>query len=198
MPASIHEFLIDLLTDNIKEQLRQIRSTAGPGADFAKNVRCLGSTDIPAGASKRSPDKSFGHIDSEFPGVIIEVGYSQSKKELRRKAEGYILDSDSTTQVVVGIDIAYRNRSRMAVYSIWRPRLRFLQEGPELDAVEEPVDKVSLILPTLTHHHCINIAIRPFAMMTVNPCKALTCNSAYATSRSKCLQIGIWESMMCL
>ena len=44
--------------------------------------------------SKHEPDASFWHDDAQYPGVIIEVAYSQKRKRLGRLAKEYVLDSD--------------------------------------------------------------------------------------------------------
>jgi hypothetical protein len=41
------------------------------------------------------------HLRAQYPGIVIEVAYSQKKKRLRRLAEDYLLDSDVIVQVVV-------------------------------------------------------------------------------------------------
>lgn len=69
--------------------------------------------------SKHEPNPSFWHDDAEYPGVIIEVSYSQKKKMLGRIAEDYLLDSDASVQVVVGLDIEYGKKgSRQATLSV--------------------------------------------------------------------------------
>jgi hypothetical protein len=71
--------------------------------------------------SKHEPDASFWHDDAQYPGVIIEVAYSQKWKRLGRLAEEYLLDSDASVQVVVGLDIEYSKKgSRKATLSVWR------------------------------------------------------------------------------
>lgn len=96
--------------------------------------------------SKYEPDSSFWHDDAEYPGVIIEVSYSQ-KKVVGRLAEGYLLDSDASVQVVVGLDIEYGKKgSRQATLSVWRTRVFHFDDGDELRVVQEIADEVCLIL----------------------------------------------------
>ncbi|KAF2844319.1 hypothetical protein T440DRAFT_523590 [Plenodomus tracheiphilus IPT5] len=91
--------------------------------------------------SKYEPDASFRHEDAQYPGVIIEVAYSQKKTRLGRLAENYLLDSDANVRVVVGLDIAYSKKSRKATLSVWRPQLFDTPDGPELRAVVVVVDE---------------------------------------------------------
>ena len=75
----------------------------------------------PSTKSKHKLDAFFWHDDAQFPGVIIEVAYSQKRKRLDRLAEEYLLDSDASVQVVVILDIGYGKKgSRKATLSVWR------------------------------------------------------------------------------
>ena len=97
--------------------------------------------------SKHVPDASFWHEDAEYPGVIIEVAYSQKRKKLGRLAEDYLLDSDASVQVVIGLDIEYGNKgSRKATLSVWRTHVAHTANGDELRVVQEIVDEVCPIL----------------------------------------------------
>jgi hypothetical protein len=153
MPTAIHELFIDKLEDEIRSQLKAIRcGTDRRKARFAEKVQPARSTEIcfPASVScsksKYEPDASFVHDDAQYPGVIIEVAYSQKKKRLGRLAENYLLDSDASVRVVVGLDIEYSKESRKATLSIWRPHLFETAGGLELRAVEEATDEVYNIL----------------------------------------------------
>jgi len=90
---------------------------------FAKHIRFSPSPTITFDDSqfgKHPPDASFKHIDAKYPGVVIEVSYSQKKRGLPCLADGYILGSDAEIRAVVGLDLDYRGK--MATLSIWRPR----------------------------------------------------------------------------
>ena len=155
MPTGVHELFIDGVEDAIRSQLKVIRNGSGPEARFAQKVRPARSTEIefpaeeaPSGRKSRyEPDASFWHDDAEYPGVVIEVAYSQNRKRLYRLAESYLLDSDASVQVVVGLDIEYSKRgSRKATLSVWRAQV----VGDELQVVEEVTDEVSCIRYCLT------------------------------------------------
>jgi hypothetical protein len=151
MPTGVHELFIDGVEDAIRSQLKTIRRGSGGEARFARKVRPARSTEIEfpvedgptSRKSKYEPDASFWHDDAQYPGVIIEVAYSQKKKRLGRLAEDYLLDSDANVRVVVGLDIEYgRKGSRRATLSTWRTRLEHTADGDELRVVQEAADEV--------------------------------------------------------
>jgi hypothetical protein len=113
MPTGVHEIFIAGVKDAIYTQLKLIHDGLDGAALFAQKMRPARSTEIyfpvddapPSTKSKHEPDASFWHDDAQYPGVIIEVAYSQKRKRLGRLAEEYLLDSDASVQVVVGLDI---------------------------------------------------------------------------------------------
>jgi hypothetical protein len=157
MPTGVHELFIDGVEDAIRSQLKAIRhGSDGEAQLFAQKVRPARSTGIQFAASasskksKYEPDASFWHDDAQYPGVIIEVAYSQKKKHLGRLADNYILDSDASVRAVVGLDIEYGKKgSRKATISIWRPQLFDTADGPELRTVQEVEDEVHKISVSL-------------------------------------------------
>lgn len=156
MPTGVHEVFIDEVEDAIRCQLKAIRDGSGRKAQFAQKVRPARSTEIQfatsasSSKSKYEPDASFWHDDAQYPGVIIEVAYSQQKTRLARLAENYILDSDASVRVVVGLNIEYgKVGSRKATISIWRPQLFDTADGSELRAVQEVEDQVGQTCITL-------------------------------------------------
>ena len=79
--------------------------------------------------------------------MIIEVAYSQKRKRVARLAEDYLLDSDASVQVVVGLDIEYgRKGSRKATLSVWRTCVVHTADGDELQVIQEVADEVCYIL----------------------------------------------------
>ncbi|KAH5617514.1 hypothetical protein HBI23_255100, partial [Parastagonospora nodorum] len=130
MPTGIHERFIDAVEDDIRSQLKRIRNGSGRRLNLRRNK------------SKYEPNASFGHEEAQYPGVIIEVAYSQKKTCLDRLADNYILDSDASVQVVVCIHIEYNNKeTKKATLSIWRPQLLDTPDGPELRATEVVADE---------------------------------------------------------
>jgi hypothetical protein len=100
--------------------------------------------------SKYELDASFRHKDAKYPGIIIEVVYSQKKPCLGRLAENYILDSDANIRAVVCIHIEYGNEElRKATILVWRPKLFTADDGLGLRAVEGVADKVGPMHSTI-------------------------------------------------
>ncbi|KAF7511004.1 hypothetical protein GJ744_005550 [Endocarpon pusillum] len=125
MPTGVHELFIDSVKDAIRNRLKAIYSSS--------QAATLPVGDIPHGTiSKHSPDASFWHDDAQYLGVIIEVAYSQKRKTLARLAEVYLLDSDASVQVVVGLNIEYgKEESRKATMSVCRTHVVHTNDGDE-------------------------------------------------------------------
>ena len=70
--------------------------------------------------NKREPDQQFLVRGSYYPGVIIEVAYSQSFKKLRRKAYDFIVGSTGSVQLVIGLETGNK-KSKSFKISVWRP-----------------------------------------------------------------------------
>lgn len=127
MATTLHERFIDLVDKDISVQLAAIGNGSGRTAEFARSVKALRSSrffygptgSLPSLRSKHCPDASFRHKDAEYPGVVVEVSYSQKRRALRRLAYDYLIESDGSAQVVVGLDIGYSG-SRKASLSVWR------------------------------------------------------------------------------
>jgi hypothetical protein len=91
------------------------------------------------------PDSSFRHLEAQYPGIIIEVSYSQKRKDLPRLADDYILGSDGNVCAVIGLDVEYRGK--MATLSVWRPRILINDDGSEeLQAEQTVINQVCLII----------------------------------------------------
>jgi hypothetical protein len=75
---------------------------------------------IPAAAITRTPRLNM--FKARYPGVIIEVSYSQKRKDLPSLADDYILGPDSDICAVVGVDVGYKDKA--ATLSVWRPEIQ--------------------------------------------------------------------------
>lgn len=151
MPTGLHEVFIDGVEDVIRSQLKAIRNGSDKAACFAQNVHPARSTTIyfpvdgtvSGRKSKYEPDASFWHKDARYPGLIIEVAYSQKRKRLGRLAEDYLLDSNASVQVVVGLNVEYGGKeSRKATVSVWRTHVVNTTNGDELRVFQETEDEV--------------------------------------------------------
>jgi hypothetical protein len=152
MPTAVHELFTARLDDAILSQLKSLREGSGDTAAFARKVHSARSTTIyfptdgePSGTmSRHEPDASFRHIDAKYPGVIVEVAYSQKSAKLSRLAEAYLQDSNASVRVVVGLDIEHdKKRSQKATVSIWRSHMVDTTDGTELRVAQEVTDEVS-------------------------------------------------------
>ncbi|KAK4446492.1 hypothetical protein QBC34DRAFT_411313 [Podospora aff. communis PSN243] len=145
MPSPVHDFFTNLLAIEIRDQLKEIAERADNAGDFAGKIEVGGSSRIflregitdeslgTAGqAVRREPDGQFQHPDAAYPGVVIEVSYSQDGKDLKKLASDYILRSNGDIKVVLGIDINYGEKSTV---SVWRPHY-VEEEGEELELLE--------------------------------------------------------------
>ena len=153
MASAVHELFLADVEDAIHSQLKALRGGSGAAAIFAQSVRPYRSTnvDLPGddtldqAKSMHQPDATFQHEKAEFPGVIIEVSYSQKRKFVGRLADDYLLDTDASVQVVVGLDIEYGGkRSLKATLSVWRAGIFHTADGDELRLVQEIADEVRL------------------------------------------------------
>jgi hypothetical protein len=122
MPTILHEKFIANIVEEIQVQLKSIE---GASSEFAKEISSSGSASIKFADQEygtHDPDAQFQHSKAQYPGVVIEVSYSQKRKDLERLADDYILGSDSDIRVVVGLDIEYKT-DKEATLSIWRPNI---------------------------------------------------------------------------
>lgn len=129
MPSPLHETLCAELVWEMSSQLRVLQRGDGPSAGFAKEIKHFASSriDLPQDAikgevvfSRREPDASFGHCQARYPGVVIEICYSQKSRQIRRLADDYILSTDGSINAVVCLDVDYKG-SKKATISVWRP-----------------------------------------------------------------------------
>ncbi|KAI9764422.1 MAG: hypothetical protein M1840_008445 [Geoglossum simile] len=151
MPTGRHEILIAGVEDSLWSQLKVIRNGSNKAALFAQKLLLARSTifyfpvdDVPSTAdSKHEPDATFLYADAKYPGVIIEVSYSQKRKDLSRLAEEYLSDSNASVRAVIGLDTEYGGKgSRKAALLVWRTRVFHTDDGDELRVVQEIADKV--------------------------------------------------------
>jgi hypothetical protein len=166
MPSGIHEIFLSFVTDEISAQLHLIRFQQGQPADFAREIASLRSITVNFDDpyyGPHDPDSSFGHSRAIYPGVVIEVSYTQRRKDLRRLADDYILGSSGSIRVLVGLDIEYDGRS--ATLSIWRSQLVTTAGRTVLRAEQTVTDEVcsAIFAPymlTMIRYSAIIVAVR--------------------------------------
>lgn len=145
MLTIVHETIIFSVVEELYLQLRSIARSQNRSAVFAREVEPGGSATIDFADSeygRHDPDAQFRHSRAQYPGVVIEVSYSQKRHDLARLADDYILGSDGDIRIVVGLDVEYRG-SKKATLSVWQPEIITNEGGEkELVAVQTVVDQV--------------------------------------------------------
>jgi hypothetical protein len=130
MPSALHETIISSIVGDVEEQLRAKVGERGTVGEFVQSIRSSGSASIRFADpefGRHDPDASFKHLKAQFPGVVFEVSYTQKRRDLQRIADDYILGSDGSIRLVVGIDIDYRGKC--ATLSTWRPEFQVTDAG---------------------------------------------------------------------
>ncbi|PVH71740.1 hypothetical protein DL98DRAFT_596685 [Cadophora sp. DSE1049] len=85
----------------VEDHIRSRRAKIGPSRAFAQSIKFADSSRIKledAEYGAHDPDRQFQHPDAPYPGVVIELSYSQKKGDLPHLAGDYILGSDSNIQ----------------------------------------------------------------------------------------------------
>ncbi|GFF61396.1 hypothetical protein IFM51744_10672 [Aspergillus udagawae] len=150
MPSPVHDFFVASVAGEISKQLQTIIDEGGPASESAALITSGGSSRILLRADnsddghsvdsticlQRQPDAQFQHCLAAYPGVVVEVSYSQNGN-LRKLASEYIMNSNGNIKVVIGINVKYDGKE--STVSLWRPAY-VQEEGEEFDALE--VDQV--------------------------------------------------------
>lgn len=155
MPTPLHDIFCARVVSEISTQLGRFQKSDKPFADFARKIDHRSTTriwlpnDTKSGEqtrSERNPDASFKHEKAKYPGVIIEVCYSQKFRAAADLADDYILDTNGNVKLVIALNIEYRG-SKKATLSIWRPEDIIVDGVEELRAiakVEELVHSLAI------------------------------------------------------
>jgi hypothetical protein len=200
MPSKVHEVFNARVVQEIEAQLRSIARGAGPSADFSRQIDHDGSERLTFSIPKvgeegvetfqHEPDAIFEHRDAQYPGVVIEVSFTQKKKDLARLADSYILGSEGNIRVVVGLDIEYKTASKdpskRATISLWRPKYN-VTERAEMELVAEQT--VTDLVCLLTNYNITSLTNNPRNFATkpaplTPPYKPVSASSS-ATSQPK-------------
>ncbi|KAF4629889.1 hypothetical protein G7Y89_g8261 [Cudoniella acicularis] len=158
IPTSTHEYIIARVVSEIEKQLQMIAPAADikhlgsprlelvvEDSDEEDSRKDAHIQDGDGHASRESsatarydthePDAAFGDREDKYPGVVLEVAYSQKKKDLRDLAERYILGSDGNIRIVVGLGLDYQQEK--AGISIWRPEIVMDHGSEHLECVQK-------------------------------------------------------------
>jgi len=85
-----------------------------PGTD---SIVDNGSTNVLLKGAEASPDGSFGEETAKFPAVVLEYGRTQTAKDLKKKADRYITESEGNVRVVV----CFKFEQNTASFSVYEP-----------------------------------------------------------------------------
>jgi hypothetical protein len=130
MATIIHDYLLDRVLENITTQLRSLcHALPEPIASAVSDTETQGNARVDLlDGPYHSPDGAFRHSTSQFPRVIIEVSYTQKRKDLARLADNYIVGSNGNIGLVIGLDLG-RNTVKEAHISLWRPKIILEDDG---------------------------------------------------------------------
>jgi hypothetical protein len=154
MGASItHDTFICQLVEVIKKKLDHLAQMEIETQPFIQKIKQIaGGMFFPIDDDQQKhkiehvPDIMFKYKGAMWPSIVIEVSYSQKKKDLPYLADDYILRSDGGIKVMVGIDLDYR-KSKRASISIWQLKTFINDYGKSTDKVEQVIkDQVSYSL----------------------------------------------------
>ena len=144
MSSFLHDTLAEEIGGDIIVWLRGIRNRVNCSDErtiaAVKGIGSAGTSTITfpvatGSPDKKGPDKSFQHRQCEFPGLVIEVAWSQRKLDLPWLADSYIQRSKGEIRTVVGVNLndIYRVKRRKgaktasaeapATFSVWRAEL---------------------------------------------------------------------------
>lgn len=153
MPSHLHEVFLARVVEEIQSRLRVFIDTEGQSKAFAQKVKHNGSSRLDLQSEyndgraiiRRQPDAIFKHCDAHWPGVIIEVSCSQKTKAIPHLADDYILETNGSVRVVVGLDIDYKTKK--GTISMWRPGYVNNKQGQlELEATQTLHNQVRISL----------------------------------------------------
>ncbi|TGJ87548.1 hypothetical protein E0Z10_g1207 [Xylaria hypoxylon] len=113
IPTAVHQFLGSGIAAGIGLWYTRLRASGDEEvARAASSVMSAGSADVEfpfatGESDSKSPDKSFTHTNCKrqcnFPNVIVEIGFSQSRNDLTNTAKSYICRSKGEVRVVIGV-----------------------------------------------------------------------------------------------
>lgn len=159
MPTQLHEVFLARVVKEIQNQLHTFQTVDDRSGDFAQMIKHDGGGELKLGSEdetiiKHDPDASFRHCDARWPGVIIEVSFSQKFKDLPHLADDYILGTGGSIRVVIGFNVDYNTKE--GTISMWRSN-HFINEQGQLvlEAAETLTAQVCslLVIHAMLHAH---------------------------------------------
>jgi hypothetical protein len=164
MPLPKHDVFAQALQNRIQRAIRELIASStlsDHSKRLAQAIVSQGTSDIKVGQGKKSPDASFAFKNHPQPLVILEVAYSESIQDLKKKAKEYIRNN---CNVVVAVDLEYQTpgqRSQTdlplpptAAYSVYRVQ-RYEENGKQKKTLQTVAEDVDFI-----HHRTGELQLR--------------------------------------
>ncbi|KAF5021479.1 hypothetical protein F66182_6479 [Fusarium sp. NRRL 66182] len=128
MTSPTHDTFVYSLSRSIDQEIQRVGRDNSQVSGFTSQIEGGGSSRIYLGDKeeqdeipnclRRQPDGQFRFEGAEFPGVVIEVSYSQDGKQLSKLAKQYINYSEGNIKAVICVDINYGNTQ--STVSLWK------------------------------------------------------------------------------
>lgn len=162
MISQLHEVFLARVIKEIQDRLHTFQAVDDLSGAFARKIQHNGSGELMLRDEddedgiiiRHNPDASFIHDDEPWPGVILEVSFSQNLKDLSYIADDYILETEGDIRVVVGLSIDYNTKK--GTISVWRPNYFTNEQGQlVLEAAETLTAQVCslTIIHIMLHAH---------------------------------------------
>jgi len=132
--CTVHQIFLSKLESAIQDQLDVMKNGNSQLATIADRIRNGGSASVHfANTRRHDPDRQFYYMDVAWPALIIEFADFSKQKHLGKLADEYILESDGSIKMVLGINIDNR-RTKKATVSLWRPSYGVDEAGTFLES----------------------------------------------------------------
>ncbi|KAM0233350.1 hypothetical protein ACHAP5_010419 [Fusarium lateritium] len=106
MVSDEHHYHTDAFKQLFEQALNAARSNCQVSQIIDK-IRSDGDLPLKQTGTRFQPNGQFWHSDAKSPGLVFEVGYAQTARDLRRKAKSIIYDMNGEVTTVVCFDTAY-------------------------------------------------------------------------------------------
>jgi hypothetical protein len=166
MPSVFHEFVAAGINTDITDWFKDVREgrvcsderTIATVKQMSATLATTVKFSAEDNGDKKDPDLSFeiDHPSCEFPGLVVEVAWSQRKLDLPRLAKRYVEATNGNIRTVVGLNLndIYRSRRNegagpgFATFSVWQAELDGISgKARVIKAVEDRV-RLLLVLQT--------------------------------------------------
>jgi hypothetical protein len=118
MPSQLYNIFITRVVEEIQSRLQTFKDIKTLLGAFARKVKYNGSSRLDLSSKdnnsgttiRRQPNATFKYSNVYWPGVVIEVLYSQNIKAILYLADNYILETNGSICIIIGLDIDYKTK----------------------------------------------------------------------------------------